>query len=143
VILVDANLLLYAHNSSFARHRVAGRWLADVLSGAEPVRLAWLTILAFIRIGTNPRAFESPLSVGEASEIVTSWLSQPCVAILEPTERHWDLLRRLLSQARVRAASVMDAHLAVLAIEHGAVLYTTDRDFQRFPGLKTRNPIAD
>jgi uncharacterized protein len=141
VILVDANLLLYAYNPSFDRHQRARAWLETVLSSHDPVCFAWATILAFLRLATNPRAFEYPLSIKEAIPIVSAWLEQPMVAILEPGERHWAILTGLLSQTQVRGPAVMDAHLAALAIEHGAVLCTSDRDFARFPRLRVLNPL--
>ena len=141
--LIDANLLLYAYNPSFELHERARRWLESRFSSPEPVRLAWVTILAFLRIGTNPRAFEHPLSIDEAIATVSQWLAQPAVGLLEPGERHWEVLSQLLAAAQVRGPTVMDAHLAAIALEHGAILYTTDRDFARFPGLRTVNPIAE
>jgi len=142
VILIDANLLLYAYDASSEHHQAARVWLEKTLSAPVPVRLAWVTVLAFLRIGTNRRVFESPLSVSEAVSAVSAWLGQPTVAILEPTEHHWEVLSRLLPSAQAQGPLVMDAHLAALAIEHGATLHTTDRDFARFQGLKAVNPLA-
>ena len=141
MILVDANLLLHAYNASSDRHAGARNWLEEVMSGSEPVGLAWVTILAFLRIGTNPRVFPYPLSPAEASEIVSQWLQRPMVMILGASERHWDSLSGLLTTTQSRGPLVMDAHLAALAIEHGAVLCSTDRDFTRFPGLRIVNPL--
>jgi uncharacterized protein len=141
MMLVDANLLLYAYDPQSEHHEASRRWLEKTLSGSELVRFAWVSLWAFLRISTNPRVFERPLSADEASSVVTSWLEQPCADILEPGERHWEILRGLLTSAQARGPMVMDAALAALAIEHGAMLETTDRDFARFPGLKWRNPI--
>lgn len=141
MILVDANLLLYAYNSEDQRHDTARRWLEETMSGSEEVRLAWVTILAFLRIGTNPRAFARPLSLAEAVEHVSEWLRHPMFATVEPGERHWSILAALLPATQARANLVMDAHLAVLAMEHGATLCTTDKDFTRFRGLKLRYPL--
>jgi len=141
VILIDANLLLYAYNSAFERHQRARHWLESVLSGPNPVCLAWATILAFLRIATNPRAFQHPLTMREAIPVVSTWFAQPVVTILEPGERHWAILQDLISETQVRGSLVADAHLAALAIEHGATLYTSDRDFVRFPGLQIANPL--
>ena len=142
MILLDANLLLYAYNASFPQHERARQWLEEVLSGTQPVGLPWATVLAFLRIATHPRAFESPLSPDEALASVASWLERPVVAVVQPTERHWVLLSRLVADSRARGPAVMDAHLAALALEHGAVLCTTDRDFRRFPGLRVHDPLA-
>ena len=141
MILVDANLLLYAYNRSAASHAAARRWLEDVFSKPAPVCFAWAVILAFLRITTHPRAFPRPLTADEALGIVGEWLERPNTSILEPTPRHWEILQSLVAQAQATGPLVMDAHLASLAIEHGATLCTTDRDFARFPGLKTMNPL--
>lgn len=140
--LADANLLLYAYNRSAHQHAAARSWLEASLSGQEIFGLSWQSVLAFIRIGTNPSAFERPLSVHEATLAVSSWLERPMVLILTPGERHWEILRMILVQGQANGPLAMDAHLAALAIEHGAVLHTTDKDFTRFPGLKTFNPLS-
>jgi toxin-antitoxin system PIN domain toxin len=142
VILVDANVLLYAYNASDPRHPKARAWLETALAGPTPVRLAWVTVLAFIRIATNPRAFAQPMSLADATAIVSTWLAQPSVGLLEPTERHWAILEPLLAVAQARGDLVTDAHLAALALEHGASVCTTDRDFARFPGLRTLEPLT-
>ena len=143
MILVDANLLLYAYDASSRFHARARGWLEEVLSGPDPVGLAWTTVLAFLRISTNSRALAHPLSLKEAISIVSSWLGQPCVMLLEPGEKHWEILSSLLESAQVRGPLVMDAHLAALALEHGAVLASSDRDFSRFDRLRTLNPLAE
>jgi hypothetical protein len=106
------------------------------------VCFAWLTLLAFLRIGTNPRVFEHPLSTSEAEAVVSSWLAQPAASILEPGERHWEILRGLMRDGQAVGPLVMDAVIAAIALEHGVTLYTTDRDFSRFAGLKWTNPLA-
>lgn len=142
MILVDANLLLYAYDASSPEHEVARRWWEGRLSEPQPVRLAWVTVLAFLRISTHPRVFESPLDLEEASAHVAAWLHQPMLGLLEPGARHWEILERLLREARASGNLVTDAHLAALAVEHGATLYTTDRDFARFEGLRWSNPLT-
>jgi len=142
LILIDANLLLYAYNASSQAHEPARAWFEKVLSEPAPVRLAWISVLAFLRIGTNPRAFPSPLSVAEGVAIVSSWLERPNVGILSPGDRHWKILSQLLAAAQARGPLASDAHLAALAIEHGAILYTSDRDFARFPGLRFQDPLG-
>ncbi|MCU0242034.1 MAG: type II toxin-antitoxin system VapC family toxin [Vicinamibacteria bacterium] len=143
MILIDANILLYAYHPKVPEHKRAAAWLESVLAGKDPVGLPWMTIWAFIRIITNAHVFERPLRSIEAVDIVSAWLSQPTVVLLEPGERHWEVLQRLLVEAQVSGPLVSDAVLAALAIEHGAVLCTTDRDFSRFPQLKTANPLAE
>jgi hypothetical protein len=141
VILIDANLLIYAYNPAASEHTRAKTWLSGVLSQPEPVRLALITVLAFMRILSNPRLFRRPLSIMEATAIVNSWIERPAVDILQPTPRHWMILRDLLEKGQSQGPLVSDAHLAALAIEHGATLCTTDRDFSRFPGLRFVNPL--
>lgn len=141
MILVDANLLLYAEDQLSARHPSACAWWDEQLSGASPVCLCWTVLNAFIRIGTNPRVFEHPLALDQAVARVQSWIEQPCVRIVNPTERHWALLQKLLSEGQAVANLVADAHLAALAMEHGCELLSTDSDFARFPGLHWRNPL--
>jgi toxin-antitoxin system PIN domain toxin len=141
VILVDANLLLYAYNASSEGHAKAKEWLESVLSGAEPVALSWPVILAFLRIATNPRAFPHPLSRTEATVIISEWLDQPQIVLVGPGPNHWSILQRSLAEAS--GPLVSDAHLAALAIEHGAILHSTDRDFAKFPRVKLENPLED
>ena len=141
MIFIDANLLLYAYNASCDEHQRAKAWIEDVLSGSEPVAFCWPVVLGFIRITTNSRAFPHPLSRLEAARIVSSWFEQPQAVVVSPGQNHWDLLQRLLTEGKISGALVSDAHLAALTIEHGGVLFTTDRDFTRFPNLRFANPI--
>jgi toxin-antitoxin system PIN domain toxin len=101
-----------------------------------------VTILAFLRIGTHPRVFARPMSVGEATGYVSAWLGQPMVDVLDPGPRHWEILSRLMSEAQATANLTSDAHLAALAIEYGATLVSSDRDFTRFIDLKLINPLT-
>ncbi len=142
MILVDANVLLYAYQPRSEHHDRCRNWVEKALSAEEPVCMAWVTILAFIRIGTNPRIFEAPLSPGEAIAIVSSWLQRPAVSILDAGEQCWEILRALLVEAQISGPLVMDAFLAALALENGATLVTTDRDFSRFPKLRLSNPTV-
>lgn len=141
-MLIDANLLLYAYDSGSRYHGRARGWLEATLSGDEPVGFAWQTLLAFLRITTSPRVLERPIGIAEATSVVAGWLAQPGVTVLDPGERHWSLMQRLLPAAQAAGPLVMDAHLAALAIEHGATLCTHDRDFARFPGLRVSYPLA-
>jgi len=142
VRLIDANLLLYAYDPRAAQHEASRLWLEDTLSSGPLVRFAWLTLWAFLRISTNPRVFEYPFSMEEAEAHVGSWLAQPACGILEPGERHWDILCGLTRSGQAAGPLVMDAVVAAIAIEHGATLCTTDRDFARFPNLRWTNPLV-
>lgn len=142
MILVDANLLVYAHVETFNEHKTAYSWLDSLLNGPAPLGIPWPSVLAFVRIVSNPRIFEQPETVGEAWKQAEEWLACPPVWVPTPTERHQEILGPLLTNQAVRSNLVPDAHLAALAIEHGLVLYSTDGDFARFPGLKWENPIV-
>jgi uncharacterized protein len=139
--LVDANLLLYATDERSPRHRAARPWLERQLSGNEPVAFAWPVLLAFLRLSTSHRIFERPLPPNRAFDVVDRWLAQPCAVIVQPGGRHAALLRQLLSPLGTSANLVSDAHLAALALEHGAELNSCDSDFSRFPGLRWVNPL--
>ena len=141
MILLDVNLLLYAYDASSKDHDRAARWLEEVLSRQSIVGLAWETILAFLRITTHPKILSEPYTLEEAMDVVAGWIARPNVAVVGPTEQHWAVLSRLLPKSRVRGSLIMDSHLAALAIEHGATLYTNDRDFERFPGLNVEYPL--
>ena len=142
MILVDTNILLYAEDSLNPRHQQARAWWDGRLSGTGVVCLCWMVLSAFIRIGTNPRVFEHPLSLEQALARVQSWLDQPCTRVVRPTERHWTVFKQVLTDGQAVANLVTDAYLAALAIEHGCELASTDSDFARFPKLKWRNPLA-
>jgi len=142
VILIDANLLLYAYDTTSVHHVVARDWLEKQISAGEAVRLSWFTILAFLRITTSFRAMLSPLREEEACSVISDLLAQPTVAVLPPGPRHWEILNRVIQQSRCRGALVMDAELAALTIEYGAILCTHDRDFARFPTLRVEYPLA-
>ena len=143
MILVDANLLIYARVSSLPQHRPARQWLDARLNEASMVGIPWASILAFLRIVTNPRVFERPDTLGSAWGQVEAWLDCSNVWIPQPTDNHRATFARLLEHASGGANLIPDTHLAALAVEHGLILYSTDGDFGRFPGLRWRNPLRD
>ena len=140
MMLLDANLLLYAYDSLSPFHLRAKTWAQQVMAKKEHIGLAWIAILAFLRVSTQPRAQRLP-SLADAISAMEDWLEHPSVSIVNPGERHWEILRKLLPDSQARGPLVMDAHLAALAIEHGATLCTNDKDFTRFRGLKILNPL--
>lgn len=142
MIFPDANLLLYAEDSLSMQHDAVCVWWDAVLSSTAQVNLSWPVINAFIRISTNPRIHEQPLLVEEAVMRVNSWLDQPCVSVVGPTEFHWGIFQTQIKEAGASGNLIADAHLASLAIEHGCILYSTDKDFARFPSLRWINPIV-
>lgn len=141
MILVDANIPLYAEDSLSEHHEVIRTWWDAQLSGSEPVALCWPVLTAFLRIGTNPRILRRPLTLRESSARVQSWLDQPCVRVIQPTDDHWEIFQRLLHEGRAAANLASDAHLAALAVEHNCTLCSTDADFARFKSVKWFNPL--
>jgi toxin-antitoxin system PIN domain toxin len=141
VILVDANLLIYATNADSPHHAAARAWLEDVFSGATPVGLAWTVILAFLRITTRPGILQRPYAQERALGFINEWLALPRVSAVGPGDHHWPILRNLLKATGTAGNLVSDAHLAALAIEHGGIVYSTDHDFRRFPGVEHVNPL--
>ena len=140
--LVDLNLLLYAIDEGAPAHDRAQAWLEEVLSGTEEVGFAWVVLLGFARLSTNGAVFEAPLAVDEALDLIDGWLAQPVATVVHPSERHAGNLRELLAPLGTAGNLTSDAHLAALAIEHGAELCSRDTDFARFPGLRWRDPLA-
>jgi len=142
VRLPDVNVLLYAVDEDSHRHGEARAWLEEALSGSETVAFCWSVLLAFVRLSTRPVVFEQPLATDEALDVVEGWLAQPCTTVVEPTIRHTATLRELLLELGTAGNLTTDAHLAALAMEHGAELCSYDNDFARFPGLRWMRPQA-
>ncbi|TDD66930.1 type II toxin-antitoxin system VapC family toxin [Jiangella aurantiaca] len=142
MILVDANILLYAHVVDYPQHEAARRWLDTALNGVSRVGLPWESLLAFVRLVTNPKLFPRPESAADAWLQVGEWLDADPSWVPVPTDRHREVLDSLVPSV-TRSTLVPDAHLAALAIEHGLALVSTDGDFARFPGLRWENPLAE
>jgi toxin-antitoxin system PIN domain toxin len=142
MILLDANLLIYAVNQDAPLNRKAKSWLESALSGPDTVGFSWNVLIAFFRLITRPGLFRHPLPLETAFDLVTSWLDQPSATVVHPGPRHLRILRELLLPMGTGGNLTSDAHLAALAIEHGAVLHSSDTDFARFQGLKWRNPLG-
>ena len=141
MILVDANLLLYAHNRSAPEHAAARAWFERALSGPDRIGVPWPSILAFVRLASNPVVFRQPITPASAWQVVRQWLRQETVWIPTPGTTHGEIFESLLADRRVTSRMVPDAHLAALAIEHGLTLCSTDGDFTRFAGLRWNNPL--
>lgn len=142
MMLPDVNLLVYAVDATSPFHAPARRWWDGTLSSTFSVGLCWPSMLGFVRLTTSRRMFESPLGIGDALDRVQSWLEQPNVMLLAPTERHWPILSGLLRSSAAGSNLTTDAHIAAYAIEHAGTVYTNDRDFGRFEGLRWRNPLS-
>jgi uncharacterized protein len=141
VIILDANLLLYAYNADAPEHPVVAQWLAELLDSGEPVGLPWVTIWAFLRISTNSRIWPNPLPAEQAFAIMREWVAEPSIVPLTPGPRHLDLLHHLVTEFGATGALVPDAALAALALENGATVASTDQDFRRFASVKWINPV--
>jgi len=141
MILVDANLLIYAVDADSPHHRPARRWLEETLSSSQTVGLPWICVLAFLRLTTHPSVFQRPLKPEKALGYVDDWLTQPLVRLVMPGDAHWPILRNLLTQTGMAGNLTSDAHVAALALEHGATVCSADHDFQRFPGLRHVDPL--
>ncbi len=139
--IVDINLLIYAINKDTPHHTKAKKWLELSLSSDEPFGFAWIVILGFLRIVTNGRIMPSPLAPEVAIETVDDWLRQPPALTVAPSHQHWAIFKEILMPLGTAANLTSDAHLAAIAIGHGARLYSTDNDFSRFQSLRWTNPI--
>jgi uncharacterized protein len=141
MIVLDANLLLYAYDSSAPNHRRAHAWIEQTFSDGSLIGIPWQTVYAFLRIVTNSNLPGQRFSAPEAVEIVDRWLEQPNVRLLAPGENHWGLLRQTIVAGQARGRTITDAQLAAITLEYGGELCTTDRDFARFPNLRWSNPL--
>ena len=144
MIVPDSNLLLYAYDSTSPFHERARRWWEACLSGSEIVGLTHPVIFAFVRIATNPRAFDRPLTLAQASEHVAAWLSRNVTRVQQPDNNHVDQVLGLLREIQAAGANlVTDAQVAAFALAHKATVHTADRDFLRFPGLHCAYPLDE
>ena len=142
-MLLDVNLLLYAANRSAPDHERAAAWLTQQLTGDQRVGVPWETLIAFVRLVTNPRILARPLPATDAWAFVDEWMAVPSVWIPQPTDRHGLVLGELLRRYRLAGKLVPDAHLAAIAIQHGLDVYSTDTDFARFSEIRWINPLAE
>jgi hypothetical protein len=142
VILVDANLLIYAVNRDLPQHDAARTWWEVTISGSESIGIPWVSLLAFLRVCTNRRVFDTPLPPDAAIRYVDEWLRQPPVKPVSPGTVHWSILADLLTRSGMAGNLTTDAHIAALAMEHGYTVYSADNDFKRFTGVRHVNPLA-
>ena len=140
--LVDANVLLYAVNRDAPQHASARDWLDEALSGGARVAFCWVVLLAFLRLSTNERIFDEPLSASEAIAQAEDWLAQPAAVVVEPTARHLGVVQQLLAPLETGGNLVNDAHLAALAVEHRCTVVSYDTDFLSFNGVKLETPTT-
>ncbi len=138
--IIDANVLLYAVNEDAPHHKVAKNWLDTAFRGSDTIGFAWVVLLAFLRLSTRAGLFPRPLALDDAVRTIETWLARPTAVILSATPRHLNLLHGLLAPLGAAGNLVNDAHLATLALEHGAEVISFDPDFARFPGLRWQAP---
>lgn len=141
-MLVDANLLIYAHHSGSPHHERSKEWLEGVLNGDVRIGLPWQSLLAFARIATSASLFTHPLSGAQAWAQVQQWLRAPRAWVPQPTDRYGTILGRLIEDGDIRGPLVTDAALAALSIDHGVALASSDSDFARFHGIRWVNPLT-
>ncbi|HKX75346.1 MAG TPA: TA system VapC family ribonuclease toxin [Acidimicrobiia bacterium] len=141
-MIVDANVLLFAEDETSPFHRASKEWLTEALNGSVRVGLPWASLVAFLRLRTNPRAYDRPLNAGEAWSRVEDWLNAPAAWVPTPTSRHPEVFGGLVRRYHLTANLIPDAHLAALAIEHGVTVISTDTDFARFSELHWLNPLS-
>jgi len=141
-MLIDTNVLFFAAREAAPEHELASAWLEAALNGNRRVGLPWQSLTGFVRLATNPRVVPSPMAPGDAWGLVEDWLAAPAAWVPVPTERHAAVLGDLVRRYRTAGKLVPDAHLAALAIEHGAEVISTDTDFARFTEIRWRNPLA-
>lgn len=142
MIVVDANILIYAYRSEAAEYAAARTWLERAFSGSEPVRIPWPAVNAFLRLMTKQSLFARPLTIEEAVAIVDEWFTTPAVAVVEPGPQYWPIFREVTRATQATGNLIPDAEIAALTIEHDATLYTADSDFRRFAGLRVVNPLT-
>lgn len=142
MIIPDINVLLYVYDSGSPFHMKAAAWWRGCLSGTEPVGLPHVVLFGFVRVGTSPRAFQHPMTPTEAAGHVRSWLGQSIVQVLGLGAQHVEQTLELLEKIGTAGNLVTDAQIAAIAIEHNAVVHTSDTDFVRFPGVRWSNPIS-
>ncbi len=140
--IVDLNVLLYAVNSDAAQHDLVRRWWEKAVNDEETVGLAWVVLLGFLRLATNPRAFPQPLAPDAAAAKLDAWLSRENIRVVRERDDHWAMLKSLLGRAGTAGNLTTDAHLAALALSHDAVLVSCDTDFARFKELRWENPLG-
>ncbi|MGH9945805.1 MAG: TA system VapC family ribonuclease toxin [Pyrinomonadaceae bacterium] len=133
MIILDTNILIYAFIPDLPQHERVAAWLESTLSKGRPsIGIIWHVLGGFMRITTNPRVFEDPLSIAAARSHIDDLLSHPFVSLVHTTDRHWEISANFVTELNVSGDVVMDAHIAAMAIENNASVASADKDFRRF-----------
>ena len=142
MIAVDTNVLVYAHREDSQWHSQAYARMVKLAEGRAPWAIPWPCVHEFLAISTHPKIYSSPTPLSAAIDQVESWMESPSLALLTESERYWQEFRRILETGKIVGPQVHDARIAGLCLIYGiSELWTADRDFSRFPGLKVRNPL--
>ena len=142
MLLIDHNVLVYVHREDAPNHQGYFDWFNDLAHSDQPFAIPDLVFSGFLRVVTHPRVFSPPSHISAALAFSNDIRSQPNCVSISAGPRHWDIFTRLCQEADARGNLVPDAYLAALAIESGSEFATTDRDFNRFPGLRLVHPLA-
>jgi toxin-antitoxin system PIN domain toxin len=143
VIALDTNVLVYAHRRDSDWHDQASEVVRSLAESPEPWAIPWPCLHEFLAIATHPRIYEPPTGLEGALDQVDAWLESPSLVALAESPGYFATLRSLLAAGKATGPRVHDARVAAICIVHGVrELWTADRDFGRFPELKTRNPLA-
>ena len=143
MIAIDTNILVYAHREDSPFHAAAAECLKRCAEGRSPWALPWPCLHEFFAISTHARIYNPPTPAARALDQIDAWLESPSLVLLAESDRHWPTLRTLLAKSRVVGPAVHDARIAALCLQHGVqTLWSADRDFSRFPGLKVVNPLV-
>jgi toxin-antitoxin system PIN domain toxin len=142
MLLIDVNVLVYAHRADSPGHTEFRKWLQDVMESDQAYGVMDLVLSGFLRVVTHPRVFNPPSPMFSALAFANEIRSQPNCVVVSPGERHWEIFTRLCHVAGTKGNLVADAYLAAVAIESGCEWITTDRDYSRFPGLRWRHPLS-
>jgi uncharacterized protein len=141
--LPDINVLIYAHREDSLDHDRYAAWLKNLANSPSPFALSSFTLAGFLRIVTNPRIFQPATPMDQALTFCRQLIARPTASVIQPGQRHWQIMAELIENAAVNGAMVSDTYLAALAIEHDCELVTSDKDFARFPNLRWRHPLSE
>jgi uncharacterized protein len=143
VIAVDTNILVYAHRRDSPFHEAAAARMREIAEGTSPWAIPWPCLHEFFSIATHPRIYDPPSTTGQACAQIDAWLGSPSLVLIGEGGTHWATLRTLVTDGKVAGPLVHDARIAALCLAHGvSELRSLNRDFSRFPALKTRNPLG-
>jgi uncharacterized protein len=143
LIAIDSNILIYAHRQDSKFHFPAKQALESLISSAGMWAITWPSVHEFIAVSTHPRVYSPPSTLLQAIEQMEIWMSTPNIRLLGETPSYWEELKTLALQSKISGPPIHDARIAAICLQHGvSELWTADRDFSRFPKLKTRNPLV-